>query len=89
MRELSVAEQRYEAVWATIDVVAGDESVRGCERITVPGHRRQGHGTILVLDVVAWARSVAADRVDLSATPAGSASSTAAGVPRTRKVRPM
>lgn len=31
----------------------------------------QGHGTMLVLDVVAWARSIAADRVDLSATPAG------------------
>lgn len=26
---------------------------------------------MLVLDVVAWARSIAADRVDLSATPAG------------------
>jgi ribosomal protein S18 acetylase RimI-like enzyme len=39
--------------------------------ITLPGHRGHGHGTMLVLDVVAWARSISADRVDLSATPAG------------------
>lgn len=39
--------------------------------ITLPEYRGQGHGTALVLDVVAWARSIAADRVDLSATPAG------------------
>jgi GNAT superfamily N-acetyltransferase len=46
-------------------------TVRLANVITLPGHRSQGHGTTLVLDVVAWARSIAADRVDLSATPAG------------------
>lgn len=39
--------------------------------ITLPEHRGQRHGTMLVLDVVAWARSIAADRVDLSAAPTG------------------
>ena len=46
-------------------------TVRLANVITVPGHRGQGHATMLVLDVVAWARSIDADRVDLSATPAG------------------
>jgi ribosomal protein S18 acetylase RimI-like enzyme len=46
-------------------------TVRLANVITLPEHRGQGHGTMLVLDVVAWARSIAADRVDLSATPAG------------------
>ena len=46
-------------------------TVRLANVITLPGHRGQGHGTALVLDVVDWARSIAADRVDLSATPAG------------------
>jgi ribosomal protein S18 acetylase RimI-like enzyme len=46
-------------------------TVRLTNVITLPEHRGQGHGTTLVLDVVAWARSIAADRVDLSATPAG------------------
>jgi len=46
-------------------------TVRLANVITLPKHRGQGHGTMLVLDVVAWARSIAADRVDLSATPAG------------------
>jgi len=46
-------------------------TVRLANVITLPGHRGQGYGTMLVLDVVAWARSIAADRVDLSATPAG------------------
>jgi len=46
-------------------------TVRLANVITRPEHRGQGHGTTLVLDVVAWARSIAADRVDLSATPAG------------------
>lgn len=46
-------------------------TVRLANLVTLPGHRGQGHGTMLVLDVVAWARSIAADRVDLSATPEG------------------
>jgi GNAT superfamily N-acetyltransferase len=46
-------------------------TVRLANVITRPEHRGHGHGTLLVLDVVAWARSIAADRVDLSATPAG------------------
>ena len=46
-------------------------TVRLANVITLPEHRGQGHGTMLVLDVVAWARSICADRVDLSATPAG------------------
>ena len=46
-------------------------TVRLANVITLPEHRGNGHGTMLVLDVVAWARSIAADRVDLSATPAG------------------
>jgi GNAT superfamily N-acetyltransferase len=38
-----------------------------------PEHRSHGHGheTMLIRDVVSWARSIAADRVDPSATPAG------------------
>jgi len=46
-------------------------TVRLANLITLPEHRGQGHGTTLVLDVVAWARSIAADRVDLSATAEG------------------
>jgi GNAT superfamily N-acetyltransferase len=46
-------------------------TVRLANVITVREHRGRGHGTMLVLDVLAWARSIAADRVDLSATPAG------------------
>lgn len=39
--------------------------------VTLPEHRRQGHATALVDFVVQWARSIQADRVDLSATPEG------------------
>jgi GNAT superfamily N-acetyltransferase len=46
-------------------------TVRLANVITVREHRGRGHGTMLVLDVLAWARSIAADRVDVSATPAG------------------
>lgn len=46
-------------------------TVRLANVITLPEHRGRGLGTTLVLDVVAWARSITADRVDLSATPAG------------------
>lgn len=46
-------------------------TVRLANVITLPEHRGHGYGTTLVLDVVAWARSISADRVDLSATPAG------------------
>lgn len=46
-------------------------TVRLANVVTLLEHRGQGHGTTLVLDVVSWARSIAADRVDLSATPSG------------------
>ena len=46
-------------------------TVRLANVVTLPAHRGRGYGTALTLDVVAWARSVSADRVDLSATPAG------------------
>jgi len=45
--------------------------VRLANVVTVPEHRGQGFGTAVVRDVVAWARSIDADRVDLSATPDG------------------
>jgi GNAT superfamily N-acetyltransferase len=45
--------------------------VRLANVITLPEHRGHGHGTMLARDVVSWARSIAADRVDLSATPPG------------------
>jgi len=46
-------------------------AVRFANLITLPAYRGRGHGTTLVLDVVDWARGIDADRVDLSATPAG------------------
>jgi GNAT superfamily N-acetyltransferase len=46
-------------------------AVRLANVITVPDHRRHGYATSLVNDVIAWARSIDADRVDLSATPSG------------------
>jgi GNAT superfamily N-acetyltransferase len=49
----------------------GGRIVRLANVITVPAHRGQGYGTALVLDVVSWARTISADRVHLSATPAG------------------
>ena len=46
-------------------------TVRLANVITLPAHRGAGYGTRLVDDVTDWARSINADRVDLSATPAG------------------
>lgn len=38
--------------------------------LTLAEQRGQGYRTTIVFDVLNWARSVHADRVDLSATPA-------------------
>jgi GNAT superfamily N-acetyltransferase len=46
-------------------------TVRLANVITLPKHRGRGYGTLLVRDVIQWARSIKADRVDLSATPDG------------------
>lgn len=46
-------------------------TVRLANVITLPEHRGRGYGTLLVRDVIAWAQSIDADRVDLSATPDG------------------
>ena len=46
-------------------------TVRLANVITLAAHRGAGYGTRLVDDVTDWARSINADRVDLSATPAG------------------
>ena len=46
-------------------------TVRLANVITLPQHRGRGYGTLLVRDVIDWARSIDADRVDLSATPDG------------------
>lgn len=46
-------------------------AVRLANVVTRPEHRRKGYGTALVQDVVDWARRIRADRIDLSATPAG------------------
>ncbi|GAA1582343.1 GNAT family N-acetyltransferase [Actinoplanes couchii] len=43
-------------------------TVRLMNVITVPCHRGNGFATTIILDVLNWARSIAADRVDLSAT---------------------
>jgi GNAT superfamily N-acetyltransferase len=46
-------------------------TVRLANVITLPEYRGKGHGTRLVKAVLEWAESIAADRVDLSATPDG------------------
>lgn len=46
-------------------------TVRLANVFTVPEHRGAGYGTRLVQDVIEWARTINADRVDLSATPEG------------------
>jgi GNAT superfamily N-acetyltransferase len=46
-------------------------TVRLANVITVDEHRGNGYATRLVHDVIGWARSIGADRVDLSATPNG------------------
>ena len=46
-------------------------AVRLANVVTSPAHRGRGYGTRLVLYVIEWARSIDADRVDLSATPDG------------------
>jgi GNAT superfamily N-acetyltransferase len=46
-------------------------TVRLSNLFTLPEDRGSGYGTSLVRDVIDWARSINADRVDLSATPPG------------------
>lgn len=43
-------------------------TVRLANVVTMPAHRGKGYATLLVRDVIEWARTVDADRVDLSAT---------------------
>lgn len=46
-------------------------TVRLANVITLPEHRGCGYGTFLVRDLIEWARSIEADRVDLSSTEVG------------------
>jgi GNAT superfamily N-acetyltransferase len=46
-------------------------TVRLANVATLPGSRGAGYGTRVVNDITEWARSINADRVDLSATPEG------------------
>ncbi len=57
----------------------GGRTVRLANVITLPEYRGIGYGARLVDDVVEWARSINADRVDLSTTPQGQQIYTRAG----------
>jgi GNAT superfamily N-acetyltransferase len=46
-------------------------TVRLANVITHPQHRRKGYGTLVVDHITEWARSIDADRIDLSATLEG------------------
>jgi GNAT superfamily N-acetyltransferase len=62
-------------------------TVRLANVVTLPEHRGAGYGTMLVHDVIEWARTVHADRVDLSATPEGERLYLRAGFVRTTAPR--
>ncbi len=62
-------------------------TVRLANVITLSEHRGVGYATLLVENVTEWARSIAADRVDLSATPEGRRIYTRAGFVRTSAPR--
>ena len=62
-------------------------TVRLANVFTQPEHRGRGYATLLVRDVLAWARSIDADRVDLSATPDGQRIYERAGFTLTRAPR--
>lgn len=62
-------------------------TVRLANLVTLPAHRGRGYGTLLVRHVIEWARSVDADRVDLSATPDGQRIYDRAGFELTRAPR--
>jgi GNAT superfamily N-acetyltransferase len=62
-------------------------TVRLANVVTAPEHRGHGHSTLLVNRVIAWAASIHADRVDLSATPAGQRIYEKAGFVLTRAPR--
>lgn len=61
--------------------------VRLANLVTLPDHRGRGCATRLVGDVIEWARSIDADRVDLSATREGMPIYEKAGFTRTSAPR--
>ena len=61
--------------------------VRLANVITLPTYRRRGFATAVVTDVLAWARSIDADRVDLSTTADGEAVYQRVGFERTKAPR--
>ena len=60
---------------ATLEIGVPTPSAPGADTvclanvITLREHRGHGHGTMPARDVASWARSIAADHVDVSATP--------------------